>query len=71
MEEQTILSFTEAEKEYKSLGWSNGWTVTPDEVTECRNAKHERRSQSRSSRGLETILVCDICKYYYKIDSSD
>ena len=72
MKEKTLLSFAEAEKEYKNLGWANGWlTKEPEELAECREHKHQRREQSRSNRGLETILVCDYCKYYYKSDSSD
>jgi hypothetical protein len=69
---ETTLTFAEAEKEYKFLGWANGWlTKEPGELAECRNHKHERRSLSKSNRGLETVYLCDDCKYYYKVDSSD
>jgi hypothetical protein len=58
--------------ELKSLGWMNGWTKDGEErkiVKECQDKKH-RPKEVGSGRCVSTI-VCNECKYVYKIDSSD
>jgi hypothetical protein len=59
------------EQEYKFLGWDNSWNRPQPELRPCKEAKHERRYFFQGRRGLNNTVVCDICKYYYKSDSSD
>lgn len=36
----------------------------------CRDAKHKTGRKSMNQYGSENIVWCDICKIYYKYDSS-
>lgn len=56
---------------YKDLGWQNNWKEAPLEYKECLNLKHVREDYSKSNRGYEHIVTCDICKIVYRYDSSD
>lgn len=69
--EPSAISLELVELEYKFLGWENGWTHRPIELKPCKEAKHELRRYSMGNRGLENIIVCDTCRYYFKYDSSD
>jgi hypothetical protein len=56
---------------YKHLGWANGWRDRPEELLKCIELKHERDYVAHDKRGFENTASCDICKIYYKYDSSD
>jgi hypothetical protein len=56
---------------YKSFGWANGWSKTPDEVEACRIAGHRHDDIEHNRRGTENTCSCDICKIYWKYDCSD
>jgi len=55
------------------LGWANSWKEEPGLVEKCRSLGHERRGWDAGppNRGLEHVVICDICKYVYRYDSSD
>jgi hypothetical protein len=55
---------------YKFLGWANGWSENPEELEKCHHFSHPYREISYSNRGLDHTVWCDICKFYYKYDSS-
>lgn len=55
--------------DYKDLGYSNGWGKIPDIVEKCEK-KHHKLSAVKVDRGV-TEYFCDICKYKYRIDSTD
>jgi hypothetical protein len=69
--EPTVITLKLVEEEYKFLGWDNSWNRPQPELRPCKEAKHERRYFFQGRRGLNNTVVCDICKYYYKSDSSD
>jgi hypothetical protein len=69
--EETAITLEMVEMEYKFLGWENGWSIKPPEVLPCKNDKHQRRHFFRGRRGEDNTVACDICKYYFKYDSSD
>jgi hypothetical protein len=41
------------------------------EYIKCRNAGHKTDEIQVNQRGSENIVSCDICKIYWKYDSSD
>jgi len=49
-----------------NLGYVNGWKQTPGIVSSCKHKKEFRKVR----RGIEQIK-CNICKFYYFIDSTD
>lgn len=56
---------------YKDLGYLNEWFKNPpEEVTKCVKENHKKKYQVINSKCI-TVVWCDICKYKYKIDSSD
>jgi hypothetical protein len=69
--EETAISLETVENTYKFLGWENGWNSPIPELDVCHEAKHKRRFSSKGNRGHENTVSCDICKYYFKYDSSD
>lgn len=60
------------DKEYKDLGWMNGWSGYPEEYLKCREAKHELQeiNHDYSGYGLHTEVRCPICKLIWHYDSS-
>lgn len=53
-----------------------GWQLMPDhpELSRCKSAGHTRRRHDNSLylyRATDQIYICDECKNYYHIDSSD
>ena len=69
-ERTTIRKFINTYKEdYKDFGTANGWLEMPYLVKYCTLLKHEV-----TKKGIGRCLTevrCDICRYVYKIDSSD
>lgn len=53
----------------KDLGFANGWRDIPIIVQGCRELKHEIESEN-IGKCLHRYS-CYICKYKYKVDSSD
>ena len=68
---ETAISIEMADATFKSLGWENAWDKTPQELIDCKKLNHHRRRYAHDRRGFENTVQCDICKYYYKYDSSD
>ena len=68
---ETARSIEMADATFKSLGWENAWDKTPQELIDCKKLNHPRRRYAHDRRGFENTVQCDICKYYYKYDSSD
>ena len=68
---ETAISIEMADATFKSLGWENAWNKTPQELIDCKKLNHTRRRYAHDRRGFENTVQCDICKYYYKYDSSD
>jgi len=68
---ETAISIEMADATFKSLGWENAWDKTPQELIDCKKLNHTRRRYAHDRRGFENTVQCDICKYYYKYDSSD
>lgn len=68
---ETAISIEMADATFKSLGWENAWDKTPQELIDCKKLNHLRRRYTHDRRGFENTVQCDICKYYYKYDSSD
>lgn len=56
-------------EEYLDIGMANGWTETPELVKRCANKMHPV-TKLNLGRCL-TEVRCDICRYVYKVDSSD
>ena len=69
--EPTAITLKLVEEEYKFLGWANSWNRLQPELRPCKEAKHERRYFFQGKKGLNNTVACDICRYYYKYDSSD
>ena len=57
--------------ESKSLGYMNGWGRgnTPEIVLKCQKLGHQQYS-TNEGRCL-TKFGCEICGFYYLVDSSD
>ena len=68
---ETAISIEMADATFKSLGWENAWDKTPQELIDCKKLNHTIRRYAHDRRGFENTVQCDICKYYYKYDSSD
>lgn len=62
----TFLEFLS--DDYKNLKYMNLWKKIPDAVRLCREMKHNP-IQSQIDATTHKV-VCDQCKYYYRIDSS-
>ena len=80
MKVELYLDINKALKDanYKFLGWQNEWSRENDSedyiVTEyrhCRRLGHTVDHVSHNPRGTENTASCDICKIYWKYDSSD
>lgn len=57
---------------YKFLGWENSSkTREVPEYQHCQSEKHVRDTVDHDNRGLEHTVSCDVCKVYWKYDSSD
>lgn len=54
-------------KDYKYLGWMNGWKETPKEWGECPHTNSLRRERMAE---CWTRVYCDKCQVYVDIDSS-
>ena len=52
-----------------NYGYANGWNETPEAIKKCRELKH-KTVEKKLGRCLNQY-TCDICKYTYKVDSSD
>ena len=53
----------------KNLGYINGWGgKTPEIVKKCREKKHQPAHTKTTMRCVE-MVGCELCCYYYKIDS--
>ncbi len=61
--------------EMRDLGWANGWepTNTPRVILECATKGHvtTKIDHDDTRRGLDTEYRCEICGYFYHVDSSD
>ena len=53
----------------ENLGYANGWTVTPEIREKCVRLEH-KLVEKNIGRCLNEY-TCPICKYSYKVDSSD
>ena len=51
----------------QNLGYVNGWRKTPDIVKKC---NHELKKIDLTGR-CHTEHRCEICGYFYRVDSSD
>jgi hypothetical protein len=61
----------EQKKEIKYLGWANGWYYKdPPEVPEIVKNCHHRLKEEKTGR-CEHRYTCEICGFYYMVDSSD
>jgi hypothetical protein len=60
-------------EDYDFLGWMNGWDWDdkPAQYLQCQEAGHQTHEVRHSHRGSDTTIYCDICKIWYKVDSSD
>jgi len=56
-------------EEYKDYGYVNGWAETPEEVRECERKHHRMYSKPRGK--CDTEYGCEICKFKFRVDSSD
>lgn len=57
---------------YTYLGWRNSWGNLPDKYVECRAHQHKLDDTDLSNhRGSHHVISCDICKIWWKVDSSD
>lgn len=56
-------------KELNDLGYSNGWDVTPDIVVKCTELGHELTQETVGN--CNTEYTCPICRYKFRVDSSD
>ena len=58
---------------YAFLGWMNGWDWNnkPDAYVSCKAKGHKSIEVSHSIRGSDNTIYCDICKIWWKCDSSD
>ena len=75
LNKENIDSFLR-ENNYKSLGWQNSWKFPyskeeQSEYSVCREAEHDIYDIRHNDRGSEHTVSCDICKIYWKYDSSD
>lgn len=52
-----------------NYGYANGWISTPDVIVRCREKNHKIVVKN-IGRCLNQY-TCEICKYTYKVDSSD
>lgn len=52
-----------------NYGYANGWDSTPEEIKKCRELKHKTVEKKLGNCHYE--YTCPICKYLYKVDSSD
>lgn len=60
------------EKNYKYLGWQNSWEDNyPSEYIKCKKALHNVSTADHNRARTEHTVFCDVCKIYYKYDSSD
>ena len=53
----------------ENLGYINGWVETPEQIKKCRRLEHNL-VEKNIGRCLNEY-TCPICKYSYKVDSSD
>ncbi len=55
------------------LGWANDWKEDPEVVVNCHRLKHKPTDVDVGppNRGIEHVVTCRECGYYYKYDSSD
>lgn len=56
--------------------WANGWgDEVPEKVKNCTcewdKTGNGKRSIELNYRGTLKIYFCDVCKYYYTVDSGD
>jgi hypothetical protein len=61
-------------KEVVDRDKATGFGYLPKDYPEycsCVEANHPRHEVSRGNRGYENTVSCDICKIYWKYDSSD
>ncbi len=63
------------EEGYKSLGWANSWTTKdklPQEFSDCMGKGHVRDNKHQVLRMSDGTAMerCQICKIYWKVDSS-
>lgn len=78
MTQNNTLEVELEESGYRNLGYANSWighqserVKWPQEVLDCsRIHVHNRRTIS-GQRGIDSMTICDICKIYWKYDSSD
>jgi hypothetical protein len=58
---------------YADFGWANGWCETPAEIVRCRDLGHRPSDTDVGPpyRGIEHVIVCDVCRIVYRVDSSD
>lgn len=51
------------------LGYANGWGEAPEIVKQCKKEGHYVKSENLGN--CLNMYTCEICKYKYKVDSSD
>ena len=64
-----LNTYNTDKEDYRDFGTANGWIETPALIKYCNILKHEV-----TKKGIGRCLTevrCDICRYIYKIDSSD
>jgi len=54
----------------KDLGWMNGWKEVPVEVQNCTHDWKSGKKTEADHRRCYTKVTCEVCGYYYEIDSS-
>lgn len=55
----------------KNLGYSNGWSETPEEVKKCFEAHHTLERKPHPKYKCVTISTCKECNFTFLTDSSD
>ena len=58
------------ESKMKDLGWMNGWKEVPVEVQNCTHDWKSGKKTEADHRRCYTKVTCEVCGYYYEIDSS-